>query len=161
MLARTPPSGVLRALLRAPEWLYRLHLGVLLGRRFLRLTHRGRRSGQVYRTVLEVVRYDPATHESVVVSAWGDRADWYRNIRAHPALLVETGGQRYAPRQRFLSDDELSVVFAAYARTHRLAARLISPLFGLRLDGSPTARQALARQFGGVAFQPAAGRAVS
>src|ERR1051326_6299178 len=75
MFARTH-SRLLRGFLSAPGWLFRLGLGRLLGHRFLELTHRGRRSGRRYRTVLEVVRYDPRTQESIVCSGWGTRADW-------------------------------------------------------------------------------------
>jgi deazaflavin-dependent oxidoreductase (nitroreductase family) len=84
MFARTP-SPLLRQVFRAPDWLYRFGLGWVLGHRFVQLNHCGRSSGRLYRTVLEVVRYDPRTHESVVCSGWGKRADWYRNIRVnHP-----------------------------------------------------------------------------
>jgi hypothetical protein len=65
----------LRLAFRLPIYLYRLNLGWLLGHRFLLLVHRGRRSGLRRETVLEVVRYNPATKESVVLSAWGERAD--------------------------------------------------------------------------------------
>ena len=57
----------------------------------------GRKSGRTYQTVLEVVHYDPATRESTVLSAWGERADWYQNILAHPAIEIQTGGERYTP----------------------------------------------------------------
>jgi hypothetical protein len=56
-----------------PIYLYRLNLGLLLGHRFLLLVHRGRRSGLLRETVLEVILYEPATRESVVLSAWGRR----------------------------------------------------------------------------------------
>jgi hypothetical protein len=82
---RTRPSGVLLAVFRLPIHLYDLNLGWLMGRRVLLLTHKGRRSGLVRRTPLEAIRHDPATGETVVVSAWGGKADWYRNIEASPA----------------------------------------------------------------------------
>jgi hypothetical protein len=31
------------------------------------------------------------TRENVVLSAWGEKAGWYRNIEAVPALEVRTG----------------------------------------------------------------------
>jgi hypothetical protein len=58
-----------------PIYLYRLDLGRLLGHRFLLLVHRGRKSGLLRETVLEVLLHDPATNESVVLSAWGEKAD--------------------------------------------------------------------------------------
>ena len=71
-----PPHGLMRWLLRAPVWLYRLGLGGLLGDRFLLLTHIGRKSGQLRQNVLEVVEHDEATGAYVIASGWGDKADW-------------------------------------------------------------------------------------
>jgi hypothetical protein len=53
-----PPSGLRRALLRAPIWLYRAGLGGLLGRRVLLLTHIGRSTGRARQVVLEVAARD-------------------------------------------------------------------------------------------------------
>ncbi len=58
---KSKPSGFLRLAFRLPIYLYRLNLGWLLGHRGLLLIHRGRKSGLLRETVLEVVRYDPAT----------------------------------------------------------------------------------------------------
>jgi deazaflavin-dependent oxidoreductase (nitroreductase family) len=160
MLAASPPRGVLRVALAAPRWLYRLHLGWVLGHRFLLLTHRGRRSGRLYTTVVEVARYDPTTRESVVVSGWGDRANWYRNLQVAPALEIETGGQRYVPIQRFLTSEEVYRELRDYLRRNRWAVGIVRRLFGLRFDGSDAdrARVALLR---GVAFRPAGAAAGS
>ena len=100
------PAGASRLAFRLPIYLYRLDLGRLLGHRFLLLVHRGRESGLLRETVLEVLLHDPATKESVVLSAWGEKADWYRNLEAAPALEVRTGGRRYVPEQRFLAPGE-------------------------------------------------------
>ena len=40
-----PPRGLKRLFLRAPIWCYRLELGWIPGKRFLLLTHTGRKSG--------------------------------------------------------------------------------------------------------------------
>jgi len=98
----------LRLAVRLPICLYRLNLGWLLGHRFLLLVHRGRKSGLLRETVLEVILYEPAIRESVVVSAWGEKADWYRNVVATPTLEVWTGGQRYVPEQRFLAQKKIT-----------------------------------------------------
>jgi deazaflavin-dependent oxidoreductase (nitroreductase family) len=105
-LARSRPTGLLRLALRLPIWLYRLHLGWLLGHRFLLLTHRGRATGRPRQAVIEVIRYDPSTRESVVVAGWRGQTDWYRNLRAHPALEIVTGTERHVPQQRFLDAAE-------------------------------------------------------
>jgi hypothetical protein len=64
------PRGLVRIAVRLPILLYWLGLGWLLGHRFLLLTHRGRVSGQVRHTVLEVIRHDRAAD---AVLAWYER----------------------------------------------------------------------------------------
>jgi len=79
-LAHRRPYGIYRWLANAPRWFYRLGLGWLLGQRVVQLTHRGRKSGLIRRTILEVLHYDPQTREVLVVSGWEGKTDWYRNI---------------------------------------------------------------------------------
>jgi deazaflavin-dependent oxidoreductase (nitroreductase family) len=119
------PSAFLRRLFKGPTWLYRGHLGWLLGRRFLEVTHRGRKSGRVYHTVLEVVRHDRSTKESIVVSAYGTRADWYRNLQVQPAVRVRTGILDYLPRQHFLTAEEGRAEAVRFLRNHHFEARLM------------------------------------
>lgn len=119
------PSPALRSIFRAPSWLYRRRLGWLLGKRFLEVTHRGRKSGNVYQTVLEVIKHDPITEESVVVSAYGSGADWYRNLEEEAAIRVRTGRRDYIPEQRFLSKAEAHDTAAEFCGRHRLEAKLM------------------------------------
>lgn len=147
------PRGLTRLLLRAPVLLYRARLGWLLGRRFVYVVHRGRRTGRRRETVLEVVRYDPATAEIFVVSGWGTRSDWYRNLRAHPAVEVRLGARGYpAPRQRFLDGDETLRLMLDYRRAHPRAWRRLAPILGLPLDPGPA--DAAVREMPAVAFRP-------
>lgn len=118
------PSPFLRGLFRLPNRLYRMGLGWLFGKRFLEVTHRGRKSGRLYETVLEVVVYQPDRQESVVSSAFGVEADWYLNIEAEPASRVRTGRMDYVPQQRFLSPDESLEAAAQFCRLHPWEAKL-------------------------------------
>lgn len=152
------PGSLLRVLFKLPLWLYRWRLGWLLGHRFVRLTHRGRTSSRLYQTVLEVVRYDPTTDETVVVSGYGPQADWYRNLQAQPAVRVETGRTRYAPIQRFLTPAEVYREMHDYQRRHPWAARLLLRwlvgLLGLPYMGQMARLQALAERLPMFAFRP-------
>lgn len=62
------PPGIAKPLLKAPAAPYAANAGWLLGHRFLLLVHRGRKSGRVYRTVLEVVAWDAASSEAPTAS---------------------------------------------------------------------------------------------
>jgi len=103
---------------------------------------------------LEVILYEPATRESVVLSAWGEKADWYRNTVATPALEVRTGGQRYVPEQRFLAPEENHAVIYEYGRRHPLAFRVFARVFGYPLDGTEAARREFAYSLRLAAFHP-------
>jgi len=157
-LAQSRPSGLLRLALRLPIWLYRLHLGWLLGHRFLLLTHRGRATGRPRQAVIEVIRYDPTTRESVVVSGWRGETDWCRNLLAHPALEIVTGTERYVPQQRFLGATETAAELRAYVARHPLVAkRVLVAIFGLELDNTAQSYANAADFFRGVAFRPRSG----
>jgi deazaflavin-dependent oxidoreductase (nitroreductase family) len=152
--APAKPRGALRLGFRLPIALYRAHLGWLLGRRFLLLTHRGRKSGAVRQTVLEVVRYDPARRESAVVSAYGDRADWYQNILASPPIEVQTGRDRYAPRYRLLAPEERLAALADYRKRYPRAFAAVMRFLGFAYDGTESGLPSLADQVIMVAFRP-------
>ncbi len=151
---RAPLNPLLLVAFRLPISLYRLHLGWLLGHRFLLLTHRGRKSGRIRKTVLEVVSYDPRTRESVVVSGWGERADWYRNIQASPALEVQTGRDRYVPTQRILSADEAYAVMVDYEQRLPALARPVVRRLGFTVSGSEEERRAHAAKLLMIGFRP-------
>jgi hypothetical protein len=69
---RSKPTGASRLAFRLPIYLYRLDLGRLLGHRFLLLVHRGRESGLLRETLLEVLLYEPATRERGALCVEGE-----------------------------------------------------------------------------------------
>ncbi len=120
----------LRALARTPIGLYRLHLGFLLGHRFLLLEHTGRVTGRRRLVVLEVVAR-PGPGRYAVAAGLGSRSDWYRNIVATSAVRVSVGTQRGLPgRATVLSQDRSAAVLDGYGQQHRLAWRTLAPLLG-------------------------------
>lgn len=153
------PGPVLRAVFRAPLRLYDWHAGWLLGHRFLRLTHVGRRSGRHYRTVVEVLHVDPVTGEVMVMAGFGRTTDWLRNIQAHPAVEISLGRDRFTPVHRVLDQPEAAAVLAEYERRNHLIApivrRVLSHLVGWRYDGSDEALHRLVRELPIIAFRPA------
>lgn len=134
-LVRHKPTGVLRAFLRAPIWFYRNGLGWLFGHRLLYIVHIGRKSGLRREVVAEVVRYDPAAPEIVVIAAWGREPDWYRNLKAAPAAEIRISGQRWEnPRHRFLDPTDTLAVLRDYRRAHPHAWKRIAPILGFPVD---------------------------
>ena len=149
-------NRALRFVFRAPVRLYDHGLGRLLGRRFLCLTHLGRRSGRRYRTVLEVVGAEGG--ESFVVAGLGARADWFRNIQARPPVEVIVGADRFPASHRVLGEEEAVAVIAGYEHRNRLVKPVVRFAFGKLLgrpyDGTDLARRRMARRLPVVGFRP-------
>ena len=133
-------------------------LGWILGHRFLMLTHRGRRTGRLYRTVLEVLQWDREAHEAVVMAGLGKRAQWYRNVVDGGSIEVAIARERWRPEIHCLSVDAPALVLADYERRNRLIApivrRLLSWLAGFRYDGSDAARRRLVESLPVLALRP-------
>jgi len=127
--SRLRPSPMFKAFFDAPRWFYGHGLGWLMGKRFMALSHVGRRSGVERKTILEVAVYHPDTQEMIVASAFGPKADWYLNIQAKPAHLIQVGRVGYVPQQRFLQPDEAHAAAQEFCRKHRLEARAAIPMF--------------------------------
>ena len=157
-MKRHGPGRLARRLLRAPARLYDWHAGWLLGRRFVRLTHVGRRSGRLYQTVLEVIA-TTAAGDIIVIAGFGPTTDWYRNVRARQAADVAIGRRRFRATVRTVDQSEALDVVAAYERRHRWVApairRVLNSLLGWRYDGSDDARRRLVGQLPMLAFRPA------
>jgi deazaflavin-dependent oxidoreductase (nitroreductase family) len=138
---------------KLPVFLYRLGLGWLLGKRFMQLTHVGRHSGKVRKTILAVLRFDEKTKETYAVSAWKG-SDWYYNIQSSPALQIETGLVRYVPAQRILSPEEITTTFVEYRKRHPIFTRIICRIPGWKWDSTYEEFLELAHSLRGVAFSP-------
>ncbi|KQY10278.1 nitroreductase [Mycobacterium sp. Root135] len=112
-----------RWLVRAPVSLYRFGFGCLFGQRMLLLQHRGRRSGIARYVVLEVVEH-PRPDRYLIVSGFGEAAQWYRNLLAEPRVRVSVGRRRDVPAvARLLSTEESQAALSRYAEHHPAAWR--------------------------------------
>lgn len=153
MLERRP-SGLLRFLLRLPLLLYRLGSGRLLGERFLLLQHKGRVTDVWHETVLEVVHQDRDRQSYVVAAAWGDQAEWLKNLRADPRAYVQVAGQSSAADAKELDPGAARQVLRDYIRDHALAARGLALLLGLPTLADPDAWDDLGERLPLVRFSP-------
>src|SRR2546421_4814868 len=148
------PRGVARVLYRLPIWLFRLHLGWLLMKHFLLLTHSGRKSGLPRKTVLEVLQYDKASGIYYVFAGWGDQSDWVKNIEKTPQVVIDVGQQPFRASATRLPPAEAESTVLAYARRHPRLIRVLPRLLGYRVDGTEQDLRALARQSIVIAFEP-------
>jgi len=149
-----PPSKALRFGFRLPIILYRLKLGWLLGDRFLMLTHTGRKSGLPRQAVIEVVKHDKETNTYYIASGWGEKSDWYQNIRKTPQVTVHSGGRKFQTTAEFIPVEKAIEIVSIYAREHPIAFNELSRLFlGERLKSDSNASERVAQKMPMVAFR--------
>lgn len=125
-----------RWLVRAPIWLYRARIGAVLGSRLLMLEHTGRTSGRRRFAVLEVVGR-PCAGTWVVVSGFGVRSQWFRNVEAEPRVRVQVGSRRPVPAlARRLGPEAAAATLARYAHAHPRAWDHLRPVIEAAIGGS-------------------------
>ena len=112
-------SGLVKWLYKSPILFFRLGLGFFVGRLFMVLTTIGRRSGLTRLTAIEFHEYKGRRY---VFSAWGKRADWFRNIETNPHSTIQTWrGAESVLARRITSDLELAEAFE-FAKSNRACA---------------------------------------
>ena len=133
-------------------WLYRLHLGRLLGRQFILITQPVCRSEMLWQTGVTVSHYD--RHSRTVRVIASQNADWYRNLRSSPAVEITMGREHYRAEPHFLEPIESAALLRWSRRHHPIAMRIRSWLFGWPWNPSAAEMHDLAYSLGGVTFRP-------
>lgn len=148
------PGPLLRKLFRLPGLLYRAKLGWLLGRRFVRLHHLGRRTGIPRSTTVEVIRYTKTPLEIVVAAGYGKTSDWYRNLLHHRQTTIDLGSRAIAVTAYTVPGAEAEDILLGYSREHPHAARMLARLLGFGTVAELTRQVPLVRFTAAPAPQP-------
>lgn len=126
----------MRWFVRAPIWLYRARLGFVCGSRLLMLEHVGRVSRLKRYVVLEIVDR-PTPRSYVVVSGFGERAQWFRNVQAIAEVRISVGSHRpAAATARRLDVAASAASLARYAHGHPRSWAKLRPVLERTLGTS-------------------------
>lgn len=132
----SPPRGIRAIPWRLPIYLYRIGLGWLLGSRFLLLRHTGRVSKEIRFAVLEVVHSQPQDGIYFVVSGFGTRSDWYKNILQNSSVEIQVGRDRFPAEAHQLDPQQAGKVLLAYAQENPGSLKALSRLMGYEIEFS-------------------------
>jgi deazaflavin-dependent oxidoreductase (nitroreductase family) len=124
-----------------------------MGKRFLMVEHRGRDTGTLYRTVLEVVGRNPGRNEWIVAAGFGPTSDWYLNLKAGTLEAVWIGSKRLAATVRFLEPLDAGQVMGDYERAHPRTAKNLLEWMGISYDGTEAGRVEMMKLIPMVALQ--------
>ena len=159
MRGKSPGGRVLGRTLRMPgvldhkgtRWMLQLLSPALV----IVLVHRGRKSGKVYRTPVEILMDDPERGEIVVSPMFGRDSDWYRNVVAGGLIEVHVRGEALRMDWRELDEAERRTAMDAYREAHPIYSRVILRML-VRvngLEGDP--EQAVLREVPMLRLRPA------
>lgn len=113
-----PSKAWQRAAYKWPVNLWRLGLAPIIGHHMILISHTGRKTGQVRRTMTEYYRLDGRKYAPC---AFGEQAQWYRNIVADPLVTIQTAAGAESVIAHRVSDDwELLALIDAVRRRSRL-----------------------------------------
>jgi len=141
--------------MRSPLLLYRLGLGWVMGERFLRLRHRGRKSARVHDTVLEVVGRDKESGTYYIASGWGEGSHWFRNIEKTPGVGVQVGSRKFKTRAQRLPFEEASDIHYRYALKYpKSFSTLAGKILGEKLEPTQENASKMAKYVPVVALRP-------
>ena len=129
-------------LFKAPVWLYRGHLGFLFFGGVIVIVHRGRNSGIRYLTGLELL--DRRDGELFVLSLWGAKSDWYRNIEANGVDELWDGTKRTGASFRIVASDEAFGILSNTEKAHERLVRFFWPRMYPGYDFTDESRRTLA-----------------
>lgn len=94
------------------------------------LVHRGRKSGKLYRTPVEVLADDPTRDELFVSPMWGRNSDWYRNVVAGGLVAVHVRGEERQVEWRELDEAGRRAALEAYRKAHPFYSRMVLGMLG-------------------------------
>lgn len=98
-----PQKGLMKWFFKMPMYVWRMGYGFLLGRWFLILTTTGRKSGLPRHTPLQ---YFGGCERKYVVSGWGEKAQWYKNMMTYPNVTIQSAHGIESVRGRVVTDDQ-------------------------------------------------------
>lgn len=141
-----PPSGLLRILFRIPVYFYRVGLGWMFGKRFVLINHTGRKTGKQHQAVAEVVELEKETGNVIIVAGYGERTQWYKNLKKQLETTIQIGNQKYIVTIELISPHDGENIIARYLDKYgKLTGQLFS-MIGYEWDGTEADARKIARE---------------
>ncbi len=146
----TGPDTLRRFLYRLPLVLEGSGLPALaqrvLGVDWIVLETVGRRTGRPHAVALDILHHDAEADRYYVQPAYGDAADWVRNVRRDARARARVGARRFEAGVRDVTGPEGAEAMLRFVAAHPWYARLIA-LFVGHVHGLGRPEPALRRDF--------------
>jgi deazaflavin-dependent oxidoreductase (nitroreductase family) len=144
LFKQSKPKGWLRLFFKFPVFLHRLGLGGWerwIGAEWMLLTTMGRKSGKPRQAMVDVMGYDRASDTYYIEAAYGERADWYRNIQAQPVFSAQVGRRKFQARAARLAPEPAGETMVDFYRRKPAYTRAVMRAVGMTFKGEDELRE--------------------
>ncbi|MFN8414070.1 MAG: nitroreductase family deazaflavin-dependent oxidoreductase [Anaerolineales bacterium] len=137
------PGPFLKFFLKVPVWLYKIGLGGwerMMGAEWMLIITKGRKTGKPREVMVDVMDYDSSTDTYYVESAYGARADWVRNIQAHPEFEARVGRRKFKAQATILIGETTADQFVNFYRKKPVYTRSVMAMVGMNFNSEAELR---------------------
>lgn len=137
------PNKLLKFFLKFPVLLHKIGLGGwerMIGAQWMLITTTGRKSGKPRATMVDVMDYDKAADSYYIEAAYGQRADWVRNIQANPIFDAKVGRRKFRARMTELSAEGAGNLLVRFYREKPAYTRSVMAMVGIKFKGEDDLR---------------------
>jgi deazaflavin-dependent oxidoreductase (nitroreductase family) len=100
------------------------------------LKHKGRKTGVLRETVIEIIDQDKERGKIYAASGFGESSQWFKNICADNSVLLTIKNKEFPARARVLGSQGSEQVLKRYAMAHPGSIKGVAKLSGYKMDGS-------------------------
>ena len=138
------PSALLKFFFKTPLLLHKLGLSGwerLIGAQWMLITTIGRKTGKRRQTMVDVMDYDKTTDTYYIEAAYGERADWYKNIQSNPIFEAQVGRRKFKACAGPLSNEGAGDLLVQFYRQKPAYTRSVMAMAGMKFNGEDELRE--------------------
>lgn len=138
------PSALLKFFFKTPLLLHKLGLSGwerLIGAQWMLITTIGRKTGKRRQTMVDVMDYNKTTDTYYIEAAYGERADWYKNIQSNPIFEAQVGRRKFKARAGTLSNEGAGDLLVQFYRQKPAYTRSVMAMAGMKFKDEDELRE--------------------
>jgi deazaflavin-dependent oxidoreductase (nitroreductase family) len=130
-----PPGRLLKFFFKVPVWIHQLGFGGwerLIGAQWMLITTTGRKTGKPRNVMVDIMDYDKTTDTYYIEAAYGELADWYKNIQNNPIFEGQVGRRKIKARAGALSTQGAGEMLVQFYRRKPAYTRSVMAMAGMK-----------------------------
>lgn len=138
------PNSFLKFFFKIPLLMHKIGFGgweKLIGAEWMLLSTTGRKTGRRRDSMVDVMDYDSASDTYYIEAAYGARADWYRNIKAHPIFDAQVGRRKFKAQAQELNEADTGEMLVRFYRRKPAYTRSVMAMVGMKFKDEDELRE--------------------